>query len=83
MLWLIFTAEYQFFQSKTQISANIFRRKYFKMITSIPGLAWVGTLCSSTSYRTAVCEYFNTDMSSAEVSFKGFMRLVPRGLVSL
>ena len=36
---------------------------------SISGLAWVGTICSVASYRTAVCEYFNNDMSSGEVTF--------------
>ena len=32
------------------------------------GIAWVGTICSSTNYRTAISEYFTNDMISGEVN---------------
>ena len=34
---------------------------------NVLGIAWVGTICSITSYRTAVVEYFQNYLKTAEV----------------
>jgi hypothetical protein len=36
-------------------------------MTLSTGIAWVGSICGDAYYRTAVVEYFENDMISAEV----------------
>jgi len=35
--------------------------------SGVVGLAWVGTICADPNYRTAVVEYFQNDMKTAEI----------------
>ena len=45
-------------------------------VVKFAGLAWVGTICSTVSYRTAVVEYFYDDMKTGEVRVNSNLRLL-------
>ena len=34
----------------------------------VVGIAWIGTVCETRDYRTAIVEYYNNDLNSGEVS---------------
>ena len=45
-------------------------------VVKFAGLAWVGTICSTVSDRTAVVEYFYDDMKTGEVRVNSNLRLL-------